>query len=90
MDDFTSKIILALIGGLVGVAGTVWTAKRRENISTKKDQLRYFYAPIEILIRMNDKSFERYNKQSSSEHDKKYIEKHIWHPNHIKTKKLIK
>ena len=89
MEDLISKIVLAFIGGLIGIAGTIWTAKRRENISTKKDQLKYFYAPMEILIRMNAKGYERYTKQGSSQHDKQYIEKHIWYPNHIKTKELI-
>lgn len=89
MEDLILKIILALFGGLIGITGTIWTAKRRENISTKKDQLKHFYAPIEILIRMNDKAFKRYYESSSSPHDKLYIEKHIWYPNHMKTKELI-
>lgn len=89
MEDLVTKIVLALIGGLIGVGGTIWTARRRENISTKKEQLKFFYAPMEILIRMNAKGFKRYYNSDSSPHDKLYIEKHIWYPNHLKTKELI-
>ncbi len=87
--ELITKIFLALLGGFLGIAGTLWTAKRRENISTKKEQLKYFYAPMEILIRMNARGFKRYNMESSSEHDKQYIEKNIWYPNHKKTKEII-
>ncbi len=89
MEELLSKIVIAVVGGAIGVAGTVWTAKRRENISTRKEQLHYFYAPMEILLRMNAKSFERYKSAERKSHDREYIEKNIWYPNHVKTKELI-
>ncbi|TQV67338.1 hypothetical protein FKG94_25790 [Exilibacterium tricleocarpae] len=87
--DVYSEIIVAVVAAIAGVGGTLLTARYRENISTKKEQLQYFYAPMEILVRMNAKSYERYGKQNVSEHDRHYIEKYIWYPNHIKTKELI-
>lgn len=88
MEIYT-ELVVVVVGAIVGVLVTIITGKYRENISTKKDQLKSFYAPLEILIRMNQKGFVRYQKDNTLDHDKEYIEKHIWHPNHIKTKELI-
>ncbi len=89
MNDLLANIIVAIVGGIVGIAGTVWTAKRRENISTRREQLHRFYAPMEILLQMNAQSYERYKKAERGSHDREYIEKNIWYPNHKKTKELI-
>ena len=87
--DLYSDITVAIVAALCGVVGTLLTARYRENISTKKEQLRYFYAPMEILIRMNAKSYERYSKTKLSTHDRIYIEQNVWYPNHVKTKEII-
>jgi len=89
MEDLYSNIIVAIVGGALGIFGTLWTAKRREDISTKKEQLHHFYAPLEILLQMNARSYERYKTAERSSHDREYIEKNIWYPNHLKTKEII-
>ncbi len=38
---------------------------------------------------MNGKAYERYCKSNATQHDKEYIEDHIWYPNHLKAKELI-
>ncbi len=89
MDAMYSELIVAVVATIVGSGATILISRYRENISTKKEQLQYFYAPMEILIRMNAKSYDRYRKVRDNEHDRVYIEKNIWYPNHLKTKELI-
>lgn len=84
-----SEIIVAAAAALLGVLGTIATAKYRESISTKKEQLKNFYAPLEILVRMNARSYRRYRNKNLTAHDREYIEKNIWHPNHVATRELI-
>lgn len=84
-----SEIIVAIVAAVLGVGATMLTARYRENISTKKDQLRYFYSPMEILISMNQRSFQRYKNAKLDDRDRSYIEKNIWYPNHLKAKELI-
>lgn len=87
--DWFWQLFMAIVAAGLGVFGTLVTASYRENISTKKERLKYFYAPLEILVRMNAKGFERYIHPKATQHDKEYIEEHIWYPNHVKTKELI-
>lgn len=89
VEDLYSNIVVAIVGGAIGILGTLWNAKRRENISTKKEQLHNFYAPMEILLQLNGKAYERYKKAKTGSHDREYIEKNVWYPNHIKTKEII-
>ena len=84
-----TELVVVVSGAIAGVLGTIITGRYRESVSTKKDQLKSFYAPLEILIRMNKKGFDRHKKSGISQHDKEYIEKHIWYPNHLKTKEII-
>jgi hypothetical protein len=89
MDDLLQKLLLAIVGGGIGIFGTIWTARVREAKSSKREQLQNFYAPMEILLRMNEKAFHRYMANNATPFDREYIETNIWHPNHLKIKDLI-
>ena len=89
MQVLITNLIVAVVAAGLGVAGTVWTAKRRENLSTRKEQLKFFYAPLEIMLRMNKNAFERYKKRGSKDKEAEFIEQSIWHPNHVRIKELI-
>lgn len=87
-DDLIQKVVLAIVGGGVGIVGTMWTGRLRESRSAKREQLQYFYAPMEILLNMNRRAFERYLKADTA-FDREFIETNVWHPNHLKIKNLV-
>jgi len=87
--DLYSEIFVGAFATAVGIFGTILTSRYRENISTKKDQLKHFYGPLEVLVLMNKRSFKRYFSEKTTSHEKSFIERNIWHPGHLKTKELI-
>jgi len=89
MQDLLEKLLLAVVGGSIGIFGTIWTSHLRETRSTKREQLQNFYAPMEILLRMNHKAFNRYIHKDATPFDKEFIERSIWQPNNSKIKELI-
>lgn len=87
-DDLIQSLVTAVVGGGIGVAGTMWTARLRESRSARREQLQYFYAPMEILLNMNQRAFDRYLK-AEMPFDKEFIETNVWYPNHLKIKSLV-
>lgn len=79
---FTSGSILTLIL-------KSYLDKTREFQSTAKDQLKFVYAPLEMLIRSNFLAYERYFKSNTTKHDQEFIEKNIWYPNNTEIKKIL-
>lgn len=92
-SDVTAALIsgvLALITGTVGMyIVNQYLEKRRELISTKREQLSKFYSPLEMLLRINSLEFDRYFKESTTESDKEFIETEIWYPNNKEIKEII-
>lgn len=86
-----------IISGVIGVlGGTVgyyyvnrYLEKKREALSTKREQLQYVYGPLEVLMKMNNREFYRYFKKESTLQDKEYIERHIWYPNNTQIRRII-
>jgi hypothetical protein len=88
MEDLLQKLIVAVVGGGLGIFGAMWTTSLRENVSYKREQLQNFYAPLEILLKINKQSFERYTNGATSS-DKEFIEKNVWFPNNVKIREII-
>ena len=93
MSDFIIDFIIGIGGAIIGSICTLLTKrylqKRREFYSTKRKQLKFIFAPLEILIKINGIEFERYFEKKTTIHDREFIEKQIWYPNHIKIKKIL-
>ena len=93
MDEVLASVITGLLGLLTGTAGFYYAnqhlERRRQELSTKREQFQYVYAPLEILLKMNKGEFERYNRQATSIEDKEYIEKNVWRPNNLEIKRII-
>ena len=93
MNEIYSSLISGAIGIVTGVAGFYignrFLEKKRESLASLRDQLKYFYAPLEILMKMNNQSFNRYFDEKTTEHDREYIECHIWYPNNVEMKQII-
>jgi hypothetical protein len=87
----------AIIGGVFGlIGGTVGfyyvnrlLEKRREYLSTRREQLQYVFAPLEALMKMNEKEFDRYFLPSTTNEDRTFIEQHVWFPNNSEIKRII-
>ncbi len=92
-SDVTAALIsgvLALITGTVGMyIVSQYLEKRRELISSKREQLSKFYSPLEMLLRVNNIEFDRYFKNNTTESDKEFIEMEVWYPNNMEIKKII-
>lgn len=81
---------LALITGTIGMyIANQYLEKRRELISTKRDQLANFYSPLEILLKINHMEFLRYFKDITTKNDKEFIEKDVWYPNNKEIRRII-
>lgn len=87
-DDLIQKLIVAVVGGGLGIFGTLWTARLRESRSARREQLQFFYAPMEILLKMNQRAFDRY-MTAETPFDREFIETNIWYPNNLKIKGLV-
>ena len=82
-------VIAALVGGLLQYAGSSYLEGERRYLSTKREQLEKFYAPMEMLVRVNAKEFDRYIGANATEHDKQFIEQNIWYPNNSEIRSII-
>ncbi|MFX1466968.1 MAG: hypothetical protein ACFFA5_10895 [Promethearchaeota archaeon] len=91
------EVILSIVSGLIGIiVGSVsfyFSNKiledRKVFLSTKRDQLKYVFAPLDILVRINGMEFERYLAPKTTIADKEYIEKNVWYPNHQEIKEIL-
>lgn len=92
-----SNIAAALISGFLAlITGTVgmyivnqYLEKKRNFISSQREQLENFYSPLEILLKINSFEFERYFKNDTTENDREFIETNVWYPNNKEIKKII-
>jgi hypothetical protein len=82
-------IVTALLGALAGYVANTQTEKRKKYLATKREQLQFVYAPLEVLTRINKQEFDRYFAENTTEADKEYIERHVWYPNNREIKKII-
>lgn len=89
MSTVIITIITALLGALTGYVVNIQTEKRKKYLSTKREQLQYVYAPLELLTRINKQEFDRYFAENTTEADKEYIETQVWFPNNSDIKKII-
>ena len=93
MDEGIAAIITGVLGLLTGTVGFYFAnrhlEKKRQDISTKREQLQSVFAPLEILLKMNKREFDRYNKQDTELEDKEFIEKNVWYPNNVEVKRII-
>lgn len=92
-SNITAAIIsgfLALITGTVGMyIVNQYLEKRRDFLSSQRDQLKNFYSPLEILLKINSFEFDRYFEKNTTEDDKEFIETNVWYPNNKEIKKII-
>jgi hypothetical protein len=93
MNEVIAAIITGVLGLFTGTAGFYFAnrylEKKKQDISTKREQLQYVFAPLEILLKMNKREFERYTKENTAIEDKEFIEKNVWRPNHAEVKRII-
>jgi hypothetical protein len=93
MDQGLALLITGVLGLITGTAGFYYANKyleqRKQDLSTKRDRFERVYAPLEILLKMNGREFERYNLPTTTIEDKEYIEKNVWYPNNRAIKQII-
>jgi uncharacterized membrane-anchored protein len=93
MDEGIAAIITGVLGLLTGTVGFYianrYLEKNKQDISTKREQLQSVFAPLEILLKMNKREFDRYNKEDTELEDKEFIEKNVWYPNNVEVKRII-
>jgi hypothetical protein len=93
----TGEVVASIITGVLGlVAGTVgfyfanrYLERRREYLSTKREQLQYVFAPLDVLLKINKREFDRYFKEETTDLDREFIEKNVWYPNNLEIKRII-
>jgi hypothetical protein len=93
MSEIPAAVITGTLALTTGTVGTYlvqrYVEKQRENLSSKREQLQYVFAPLEILLKMNKAEFERYFASSTSNEDREYIEIHVWYQNNTEIKRII-
>ena len=97
MSEFDVSVIASIVTGIGGlVSGTVgyylvhrFLERKREFLSTKRQQLQHVFAPLEILMRTNKRASERFFTTGTTVHDKEFIERNIWYPNHTEAMKIL-
>jgi hypothetical protein len=91
MSAVEASIITGALGLIGGTFGTYmvqrYIEEKREYLSTKREQLQYVFAPLEMLLKMNKAEFKRHF--DSSDEDKEFIETHVWYPNNSEIRKII-
>jgi len=61
MDSELSTGLGGILAGIIGYyIVNRYLEKKRESLSTKRDQLQRVYGPLEVLMKMNKREFERY------------------------------
>jgi hypothetical protein len=93
MNEVVAAIITGVLGLLTGTAGfyfaNQYLEEKKRDISTRRERLQFVFAPLEILLKMNKREFERYKKQDTAKEDQEYIEQKVWYPNHTEAKRII-
>ena len=93
MEEILSATITGIIGLITGTVGfyfaNSYLEKKRESLSSKREQLKYVYGPLEINMRTSRQEFERYFEKNTTFDEKVFIEKQIWFPIHSETKRIL-
>ena len=93
MTGATTAILAAISGFIAGGFGFYFITgsleKKKAYLSGKREQLKYFYSPLESLVKINSQEFEHYFKNDATNEDREFIERTIWCPNFEEIKKVI-
>jgi hypothetical protein len=92
-----SEVQAALTSELLGLAGgsvatyilQQYSEKKKEYLASKRKQLQYVFAPLEVLLKMNKAEFSRFFDNNTTDDDRMFIETHIWYPNNSEIRKII-
>jgi hypothetical protein len=92
-----NNVLTALIFGAIGIlTGSLmfffvhqYFEKQRELFSTKREQLKYIFAPLEVMLKMNSQQYDHYLHDDTSIEEREFIEKNIWYPNYIEIKTIL-
>jgi len=82
-------ILTAMLGLIGGYIVNVQLERKRKLLATKRDQLQFVYAPLEMLTRINKLEFDRYFDEKTSRAEKEFIEQQVWFPNNSEIKKIL-
>ncbi len=89
MNPIIIPIITALLGILGGYLANMQLERKRKYLATKREQLQYVYAPLEIITRINRQEFDRYFDEKTTDVEKEYIETHVWFPNNSEIRRIL-
>ena len=93
MSEVEAAIVTGVLGLMGGTIGTYlvqrYSEQKKQYLSTKREQLQYVFAPLDVLLKMNKAEFARYFKNDTTDDDREFIEKYIWYPNNTEIKKII-
>lgn len=89
MNPVIIPVITALLGVLGGYLANMQLERRRKYLATKREQLQFVYAPLEILTRINRLEFDRYFNDKTTDEEKEYIETHVWFPNNSEIRRVL-
>lgn len=78
-----------IIGALVSFWASLYSERNKESIATTREQLKYVFAPLEILLRMNKREFDRYFQKDTTQEDRIFIEKNVWYANNVQIKLIL-
>ena len=92
-----TNVLAALIFGAIGILmGSLmfffahqYFEKQREFYSTKREQLKYIFAPLEIMLKINSQQYDHYLHDDTSGEEREFIEKNIWYPNYLEIKTIL-
>lgn len=82
-------VLTALLGLIGGYIVNLQLEKKRKILATKRDQLQYVYAPLEMLTRINKLEFDRYFDDKTTQQEKEFIETQVWFLNNSEIKKIL-
>ena len=88
-----SELITGLAGILAGTIGYYivnrYLEKKRESLSTKRDQLQRVYCPLEVLMKMNKRELKRWSDPGTTAEYKLYMEQNVRYPNNKEIRRII-
>lgn len=89
MNPIIIPIITALLGILGGYLANMQLERKRKYLTTKREQLQFVYAPLEIITRINRQEFDRYFEEKTTDVEKEYIETFVWVPNNSEIRRIL-
>src|SRR6478735_4371099 len=89
MNPVIIPIVTALLGILGGYLANTQLERKRKYLATKREQLQFVYAPLEIITRINKQEFDRYFDDKTTDIEKEYIETHVWFPNNSEMRRIL-